>query len=275
MFLIIHEEDHVLTVTQENPRQKLLELIGKKGPITIKDLKQETGMSTGSLYHHLSKLNEYVAQDEQKRYLLSAKGHEAFATKSIVQLPKQSWYASFIMPAMRNKYASIITIIAVLQLYVTLYANSGQLIMLPVNHGDIAESIGLGWVLSVLVAEGLSIAAGAKPGYGMLALASGISIATVPVVAFSLVNDMEYSYIVSLPLYALSLFIASSAISSAKNLSYASSIPVALSVLMVSIIVFTASLGALIIIPVAITAAVIVLARVGYFDMVSSAFRKD
>ncbi len=265
----------MLTVTQENPRQKLLELIGKKGPITIKDLKQETGMSTGSLYHHLSKLNEYLTQDEQKRYLLSAKGHEAYATKNIIQLPKQSWYASFIMPAMRNKYASIITIVAVLQLYIILYANSGQLIMLPVNHGSVAESIGLGWVLSVLAAEGLSVTAGAKPGHGMLALAAGISIATVPVVAFSLLNELEHSYVVSLPLYALSLFIASSAISSAKNLSYATSIPVALSVLMISIVVFTASLGAVIIIPIAITAAIITLARMGYFDMASSAFRKD
>lgn len=265
----------MLTVTHEDPRQKLLELIGKKGPITIKDLKQETAMSTGSLYHHLSKLNEYVAQDEQKRYLLSAKGHEAFATRSMVQLPKQSWYASFIMPAMRNKYASIITIVAVLQLYIILYASSGQLIMLPVNHGGVAESIALGWVLSVLAAEGLSIAAGAKPGHGMLALASGISVATVPVVAFSLLNELDHSYVVSLPLYALSLFIASSAISSAKNLSYASSIPVALSVLMISIVVFTASLGAIMILPIAITVAMIALARAGYFDMASSAFRRD
>ncbi len=265
----------MLTVTQENPRQKLLELIGKKGPITIKDLKQETEMSTGSLYHHLSKLNEYVAQDEQKRYLLSAKGHEAFATKSVVQLPKQSWYVSFIMPAMRNKYASIITIIAVLQLYIILYASSGQLLMLPVNHGGIAESIALGWVLSVLAAEGLSIAAGARPGHGMLALASGISIATIPVVAFSLLNELDHSYAVSLPLYALSLFIASAAISSAKNLSYASSVPVALSVLMISIVVFTASLGVIIILPIAITAAMIAFARAGYFDMAAGAFRRD
>jgi hypothetical protein len=265
----------VLTVTHEDPRQKLLELIGKKGPITIKELKQETEMSTGSLYHHLSKLNEYVVQDEQKRYLLSAKGQEAFSTKSIIQLPKQSWYASFIMPAMRSKYASIITIISVLQLYIILYATSGQLIMLPVNHGGVAESIGLGWVLSVLAAEGLSIAAGARPGRGMLALASGISIATVPVVVFSLLNDLDHSYVVSLPLYALSLFITSAAISSAKNLGYASSIPVALSVLMISIVVFTASLGVIIILPIAITAAIIALARAGYFDMAASVFRRD
>jgi hypothetical protein len=44
---------------------------------------------------------------------------------------------------------------------------------------------------------------------------------------------------------------------------------------MISIIVFTASLGAIIIIPIAITAAMIILARAGYFDMASSAFRKD
>lgn len=262
----------VLTISkEENPRQKLLELIASRGPITIKELKQETGMSTGSLYHHLSKLNEYVTQDQQKRYLLSEKGHEFYATKSIVQLPKQAWYVSFMLPAMRNKYASILTIIAVLQLYIILYANSSQLILLPVKHGSVAESIALGWVLSVLAAEGLSIAAGAKAGHGMLALASGISIATVPVVAFSLLDTIEYNYLASMPLYALALFIASSTISNAKNLSYASSIPVALSVLMISIIVFTASLGAIIAVPIAITVAIIVITRLGYFDMAADA----
>ena len=265
-----------MTLTkEENPRQKLLEIIGKRGPITIKDLKQETGMSTGSLYHHLSKLAEYVAQDEQKRYLLSAKGHEFFTTKSMVQAPKQPWYVSFIMPAMRNKYASIITIIAVLQLYIILYASSGQLIMLPVNHGSAWESIALGWVLSILTAEGFSIAAGARLGHGMLALASGISIATVPVVTFSLLNDIEHSYLASLPLYALALFVASAAISGAKNLSYASSIPVSLSVLMTSIILFTATLGPVIILPIAIIVAVIAFARAGYFDMVAGALGRE
>ncbi len=258
---------------EENPRQKMLEVIANKGPITIKDLKRETGMSTGSIYHHLSRLAEYVTQDEQKRYLLSQKGHELFSTQAIIQLPKQAWYISFMLPAMRNKYASIITIIAVLQLYILLYANSSQLLLLPVKHGGVAQSIALGWILSVLAAEGLSIAAGAKPGRGMLSLASGISIATVPVVAFSMFNDIAYSYLASMPLYALALFIASSTISNAKSLSYASSIPVALSVLMLSIIAFTASFGAIIAVPIAITVAIIVITRLGYFDMAADALR--
>jgi hypothetical protein len=105
----------------------------------------------------------------------------------------------------------------------------------------------------------------------MLALASGISIATIPVAAFSIFNDIAYSYLASLPLYALALFIASSTVSNAKNLSYASSIPVALSVLMISIIVFTASLGVVIIVPIAITVAIIAIARLGYFDMATDA----
>ena len=259
---------------EENPRQKLFELIANKGPITIKELKQETGMSTGSLYHHLSKLSEYVTQDQQKRYLLSEKGHEFFATKNVVQLPKHAWYFTFMLPAMHNKYASILTIIAVLQLYIIMYANSSQLMLLPVKHGSVAESIALGWVLSILVAEGLSIAAGAKPGHGMLALASGMSIATVPVVAFSMFSDIAYSYLASMPLYALALFIASSTISNAKNLSYASSIPVALSVLLISIIVFTASLGAIIVVPIAITVAIIAITRLGYFDMAVDALSR-
>jgi len=259
---------------EENQRQKLLEIIADKGPVTIKELKQETGMSTGSLYHHLSKLSEYLMQDQQKRYMLSEKGRELFATKSIVQLPKQAWYASFMLPAMRNKYAAILTIIAVLQLYIILYANSSQLILMPVKYGSVAESILLGWALSVLAAEGLSIAAGAKPGHGMLALASGVSIATIPVVTFSMFNDIAYNYLASMPLYALVIFIASSTISNAKSLSYGSSIAVALSVLLVSIIAFTASLGVVIAIPIAVTVAIIAIARLGYFDMAADALSR-
>lgn len=260
---------------EENPRQKLLELIASRGPISIKELKQGTGMSTGSLYHHLSRLGEYVRQDEQKRYLLSEKGREAHATQNAVQIPKHSWYVSFILPAMQNRYASILTIVAVLQLYVLLYANSGQLLLLPVRFGGggAAEPILLGWVLSVLAAEGLAVAAGAKAGQGILGLAAGISIATVPVVAFSTVGGMEYSYVASMPLYALSVFIASSAISGAKKLSYASSIVVALSVVLVSIVAFTAALGAAVIVPAAVAVAMVVMARMGYFEVAADALR--
>jgi hypothetical protein len=250
---------------EENPRQKLLELIAEKGPITVKDLRQLTGMSVGSLYHHLSKLEEYLTQDDQKRYLLSAKGKEFFETQSVLQMQKIPLYASFIAPAIRNKYSSIITIIAVLQLYLLIYTNSSQLLLLPVKHGSVIESVVLGWVLSVLVAEALSIAAGARAGYGMLGLAAGISLSTIPVAALSMI-DNAYA---SIPLYVISLFIAAATISTSKNLSYASSVAVALSVLLISIAVFSAVFGIIVVIPVAITAGIIILTRLGYFDMIS------
>jgi hypothetical protein len=249
---------------EENPRQRLLEIIDEKGPITIKDLRQMTGMSVGSLYHHLSKLDEYVTQDEHKRYLLSTHGRELFASHKILELQKQPWYTSFILPALRNKYSVIVTIIAVLQLYVFAYTSASQLLMLPVRHGGIIESIGLGWVLSILLAEGLSIAAGAKPGRDLLALAGGMSIASVPIALFSTVAD---SYL-SIPLYVIALFVASATISNAKNLSYPSSVGVALSVMLLSIAVFTSFLGVVIVIPVAISIAIIVLARSGYFEII-------
>jgi hypothetical protein len=252
---------------EENPRQKLLELIAEKGPITVKELRQITGMSVGSIYHHLSRIELYLAQDEQKRYLLSQKGREFFASQSIIQLQEQPWHISFIMPVLRNKYSSIITIIAVLQLYLLIYADSSQLLLLPVKHGGVIESVALGWVLSVLAAEGLSVAAGARAGYGMLALAAGISLSTIPVVTLSM-TDSVYA---SIPLYIISLFIASAAVSNAKNLSYASSVPVALSVLLISIAVFTAGLGIIVIIPVAIVIAMIILIRLGYFDLLATA----
>ncbi|MFQ5941627.1 MAG: winged helix-turn-helix transcriptional regulator [Nitrososphaerales archaeon] len=259
-----------MTLTkEENPRQKLLETIAAKGPITIKDLRQVTGMSVGSLYHHLSKLEEYVIRDEQKRYLLSQRGREFFASENVIQLQRPPWNVFFITPVLRNMYSSIITIIVVLQLYLLAYSNSSQLFLLPVRHGSVIESIVLGWMLSVLAAEGLSIAAGARAGHGMLSLAAGISLATIPVVALSMIDNIY----ASIPLYIISLFIATAAISSAKSLSYASSIPVALSVLLISIAVFTAALGPVVIIPISITVTIIILARLGYFDMIASASR--
>lgn len=252
---------------EENPRQKLLKLIADKGPITIKDLRQITGMSVGSLYHHLSKLEEYVTQDDQKRYLLSEKGLEFLESQNVLHMQKRPWYSSFIMPALKNKYSSIITIIAVLQLYILIYVDSSQMLFLPVKYGSVIESVALGWVLSVLAAEGLSIAAGARAGHGMLALAAGISLSTIPIAALSVIDNLY----ASIPLYIIMLFIASAAISSAKSLSYASSVPVALSVLLISIAVFTVGLGIIAIIPIAITAALIALTRMGYFDMIASA----
>ncbi|MEM2760264.1 MAG: winged helix-turn-helix transcriptional regulator [Nitrososphaerales archaeon] len=246
---------------EENPRQKLLEVIADKGPITIKDLRQITGMSVGSLYHHLSKLEQYITQDEQKRYLLSPQGKEFFQSQSILQVQNIPLYSSFIMPALRNKYSSMVTIIAVLQLYVLLYTNSSQLLFLPVKHGSVIESVGLGLVLSILLAEALSIAVGARAGYGMLGLAAGISISTVPIASLAIIDNVY----ATMALYTVAVFIASATISSAKNLSYLSSVAVALSILLVSIALFLAGFGAMIAIPIAITIALIVLARQGVF----------
>ncbi len=251
---------------EANPRQKLLELIAKKGPITIKDLRHDTGISVGSLYHHLSKLEQYVIQDEQKRYLLSQQGREFFEKQDLLKVQKQPWYVSFIIPAIQSKYASLITIIAVLQLYLLVYVDSSQILLLPVKHSSVIESIFFGLILSILVAEGFSIASGAKIGHGILALAAGISLSTIPVVTLSWIDNVY----VSIPLYVITILIASAALSSAKDLSYASSIAIALSVLLISIVVFMIRLGPIIILPISITIVLLTLTRLGFFEMIAT-----
>jgi len=257
------------TSKEANPRQKLLELIAKKGPITIKDLRHDTGISVGSLYHHLSKLEQYVTQDEQKRYLLSQQGREFFERQIVLKVQKQPRHVSFIIPAMQSKYASLITIIVVLQLYLLVYVDSSQILLLPVKHGSVIESVFFGLILSILVAEGLSIATGAKIGHGILALAAGMSLSTIPVVTLSWIDNVY----VSIPLYVITLLVASAAITSAKDLSYASSVAIALSVLLISITVFIIGLGPIIILPISITIVMITLARLGIFDMIATAGR--
>lgn len=52
----------------------LLRFIASNGSVSIKQIKDSLGLNTGSIYHHLSKLENLVEQDAMNRYRLSAEG---------------------------------------------------------------------------------------------------------------------------------------------------------------------------------------------------------
>jgi hypothetical protein len=59
-------------------RMRIIELLAVK-PRSWKDLSNEVGVRTGSLYHHLDTLERIVTRDSERRYTLTRLGQEIYA----------------------------------------------------------------------------------------------------------------------------------------------------------------------------------------------------
>ncbi len=70
---------------EDSPRARLLKYIAEHQPVSVKQIKTDLGMSIGSIYHHLSGLSKLVAQDQQKRYMISAEGN-AFLERGAIDI---------------------------------------------------------------------------------------------------------------------------------------------------------------------------------------------
>ena len=56
-------------------RIKIIELLATNGSMGFSELKKELRISTGSIYHHLSVLSDFIIQDEKKKYKLNQEGY--------------------------------------------------------------------------------------------------------------------------------------------------------------------------------------------------------
>lgn len=83
--------------SSSHPRTLLLRFIASNGSVSIKQIKDNLGLNTGSIYHHLSKLENLVEQDTMNRYRLSAEGMRvlgldvvpAISSDYTIQVPKE------------------------------------------------------------------------------------------------------------------------------------------------------------------------------------------
>ena len=57
--------------------RRILRFLGERERASFKELKEGLGISVGALYYNLKLMRSLVAQDEDKRYFLTEKGHEA------------------------------------------------------------------------------------------------------------------------------------------------------------------------------------------------------
>lgn len=70
--------DKVISALSYGKRRTLIIRLGEAGPMSIKELKKDLGLSTGSLYHNLLALGDLVEQKGDKKYALSEQGMKVY-----------------------------------------------------------------------------------------------------------------------------------------------------------------------------------------------------
>ena len=88
-----------------NPyRRQIVQILREKKKLGFKDLHNALKISVGALYHHLDMLEGIVAQDPDRKYVLTDRGRSAVETFSIseekvaagqVQTSKETWLGAF------------------------------------------------------------------------------------------------------------------------------------------------------------------------------------
>jgi DNA-binding transcriptional ArsR family regulator len=62
------------TLLKDPTRRRIIKMLGDRGKIGFKELKEELKLSVGTIYYHLDMLADFLTQDEQRKYLLNDDG---------------------------------------------------------------------------------------------------------------------------------------------------------------------------------------------------------
>jgi DNA-binding transcriptional ArsR family regulator len=68
----------IMRIVNHPVRTRIIELLAVR-PMSWKELSNELGVRTGSLYHHLDTLERIVTRDSERRYMLTRLGQEVYA----------------------------------------------------------------------------------------------------------------------------------------------------------------------------------------------------
>ncbi|MEM3647585.1 MAG: hypothetical protein QW506_00300 [Thermoproteota archaeon] len=82
--------EKVISALSYGKRRTLIIRLGEAGPMSIKELKKDLGLSTGSLYHNLLALGELVEQKGDKKYALSEQGMKVYLALKSGLIPPSS-----------------------------------------------------------------------------------------------------------------------------------------------------------------------------------------
>lgn len=159
------EEDgleKVIAALSYKKRRALLMRLGELGSMSIKELKRELNLSTGSLYHNLLALGELVEQTSDKRYTLSEQGRRVYLALKAGLLPPPTASElpralEMLIPVrffteMPNRLAVPTALLIVFSLSaLSLRAKMGLALLIPVANVSFSSTIG-SIALSLLLA---------------------------------------------------------------------------------------------------------------------------
>lgn len=173
-------------------RVRILELVSKKGATFI-TLKEETGASVGSIYHHLSKLKGYVERDKRGRYYITEKGIKLLSRigegkPRAAKAPALTEYLLFakITKAVMGSKLYCLTALLISSAFVSLsafFAGYAFILFSFVEYERVKAALlsPASSLLSVfLLAKAISYIYGARGWIGDLELAGGVALSIVP-----------------------------------------------------------------------------------------------
>ncbi|MEM3403858.1 MAG: helix-turn-helix domain-containing protein [Nitrososphaeria archaeon] len=129
-----------------NPsRRRIIEVLGGGGKVSFSQIKKETNISTGAIYYHLTKLQDFIEVDEKRRYRLNKNGERLYG-KIVTGYSMQREEASsnlltslMMVPLVKNvtrsKTTASMTIIIVLIIETTLshFTQKGLIFFAPLE----------------------------------------------------------------------------------------------------------------------------------------------
>jgi hypothetical protein len=155
MILIVDENglERVISALSYGKRRTLIIRLGENGPMSIKDLKRDLGLSTGSLYHNLLALGELVEQTSDRKYALSEQGKKVYvALKSGLFPPPSSGELPRVFEAIvpvrlfAETPSWMMPPVAALMLLSlsasSLYARMGLALLMPIMNVSLSSTLG-------------------------------------------------------------------------------------------------------------------------------------
>ncbi|MGQ9478814.1 MAG: hypothetical protein ACUVQ0_02170 [Thermoproteota archaeon] len=135
--------EKVIAALSYGKRRTLIMRLGENGPIGVKELKKELGLSTGSLYHNLLALGELVEQTPDKKYALSEEGKRVFQALKAGLLPPPS------EPELSTFFEALVPVRLFTELPNWILVPTAALILLNLSVSSLYVRIGLALLIPV------------------------------------------------------------------------------------------------------------------------------
>lgn len=235
-------------------RIRILQVIATAQVAGFSQIKAETSLSTGSIYHHLTKLSGYVEKNSEGKYVLTGKGAELLGQLSGGQMPSppfgsRPWESALDLLTLarvmrfwtKSARRSLGVTSALLLLGAFAYEGSplNQVLLaaprLQLLH-PVVSVILTGWLLTFLVGEVYAGATTRRWRGGEIELAAGVATGLAPmfvyVAAFRWVAT--FSEVVLVPLQLWGALILAAALNLSKGVRFSHALILSLLVLYAS-----------------------------------------